>query len=62
VVADGKLPQYSRILLLLLCILAANGFVPGGRGTATHKITHITQNNSITQNNTITQNKTHHTK
>jgi hypothetical protein len=43
----------ESILLLLLFIWTANGFVPGGSGTT---IRHITQNN------TPQSNKTQHTK
>jgi hypothetical protein len=49
-------------LLLLLFILTANGFLPGGSGyTIRHnkQITHITQNNTTIKRNTA--HKTTHT-
>jgi hypothetical protein len=41
--------------LLLLLILTANGFLPGGKGTTIRhytQITHITQNNTTIKRNT----------
>jgi hypothetical protein len=50
------------LLLLLLFILTANGFLPGGSGTTIRhnkQITHITQNNTTIKRNTA--HKTTHT-
>jgi hypothetical protein len=50
------------ILLLLLFILTANGFLPGGSGYTIRynkQITHITQNNTTIKRNTA--HKTTHT-
>jgi hypothetical protein len=47
------------ILLLLLFILTANGFSPGGSGTTMRHNTHITQNNTTIKRNTAL--KTTHT-
>jgi hypothetical protein len=50
------------IIILLLFILTANGFLPGGSGyTIRHnkQITHITQNNTTIKRNTA--HKTTHT-
>jgi hypothetical protein len=50
------------VLLLLLFILTANGFLPGGSGyTIRHNklITHITQNNTTIKRNTTHKNNTH---
>jgi hypothetical protein len=44
---------------VLLFMLTANGFLPGGSGTT---IRHSTQITHITQNNTLRSNKTQHTK
>jgi hypothetical protein len=49
-----NLRDVSYILLLLLFILTANGFVPGGSGTT---IQHNTQNNTTLKHNS-TQNYT----
>jgi hypothetical protein len=59
----GIKPGGRGLLLLLLFILTANGFLPGGNGnTIRHnkQITHITQNNTTIKRNTAHK-TTHYT-